>query len=117
MLIAQAPPDAHLWPLLFGRIAATAIVVLAATFTGNLRPPKGFPLRLALTAAAFDVTANIAMLLALQSSMLSLGSVLMSLYPAATVALAIIVLRERVTRWQVLGMVFALAAVALISLH
>lgn len=116
VLIAQAPPDAHLWPLLFGRIAATAVVVLAATFTGNLRSPQGFPLRLALTAAVFDVSANVAMLLALQSSMLSLASVLMSLYPAFTVALAIIVLRERVTRWQVLGMVFALAAVAMISL-
>jgi len=41
----------------------------------------------------------------------------MSLYPAATVALAIVVLRERVTRWQVLGMVMALVAVAMISLH
>ena len=47
----------------------------------------------------------------------ALAGVLMSLYPAATVVLAIVVLRERVTRWQVLGMVLALAAVAMISLH
>jgi drug/metabolite transporter (DMT)-like permease len=44
-----------------------------------------------------------------------MASVLMSLYPAATVLLAIVVLRERVTHWQVVGMVTALAAVALIS--
>jgi len=49
--------------------------------------------------------------------MLSLAGVLMSLYPAATVVLAIVVLRERVTRWQVLGMVMALVAVSMISLH
>ena len=77
----------------------------------------GLPLRLALAAAVLDTAANVAMLLALQASMLSLAGVLMSLYPAATVLLAIVVLRERVTRWQVLGMVLALAAVAMISVH
>jgi drug/metabolite transporter (DMT)-like permease len=72
---------------------------------------------LALGAALLDVAANITMLLALQSSMLSLAGVLISLYPAATVLLAIVVLRERVTRWQVSGMALAVAAVAMISLH
>lgn len=117
VLIDQAPVDARLWPLVFGRIAATAVVLAAAALTGNFRVPRGTPLRLAMLAAVLDVGANVAMLLALQSSMLSLASVLMSLYPAATVLLAIVVLRERVTRWQTLGMVFALAAVAMISLR
>jgi drug/metabolite transporter (DMT)-like permease len=57
------------------------------------------------------------MLLALQSSMLSLAGVLISLYPAATVLLAIVVLRERVTGWQVAGMAVAVAAVGMISLR
>ena len=55
------------------------------------------------------------MLLALQASLLSLAGVLMSLYPAATVLLAIVVLRERVTRWQAVGMVLALVSVAMIA--
>lgn len=117
VLLAQAPHEARLWPLVFGRVMATAIVVAAAAWTHNLRPPQGVPLKLALTAAVFDVTANVTQLLALQSSMLSLASVLMSLYPAFTVLLAIIVLRERVTRWQALGMALALAAVAMISVR
>lgn len=114
-LIAQAPPEAELWPLVFARLAASLLVLVIAAVTGNVRIPTGTPMRLALLAAVLDVGANIAMLLALHASLLSLAGVLMSLYPAATVLLAIVVLRERVTRWQAIGMVLALAAVAMIA--
>lgn len=117
ILLAQAPHEARLWPLVFGRAMATAIMVSVAVLTRNLRLPQGVPMKLALAAAAFDVTANVTQLLALQASMLSLASVLMSLYPAFTVLLAIVVLRERVTGWQRIGMALALVAVAMISAH
>jgi len=115
VLIHQAPVEARLWPLVFARASATVVVVIVAAVSDNLRPPTGPPLRLAVTAAMLDTAANIAALLALQASLLSLAGVLMSLYPAATVLLAIVLLRERVTRWQALGMVLALAAVAMIA--
>ena len=115
VVIAQAPPEANLWPLVFARLAASSIVIVIAAVSRNLVVPTGQPLRLALLAAVLDVGANIAMLLALHASLLSLAGVLMSLYPAATVLLAIVVLRERVTRWQAVGMVLALAAVAMIA--
>jgi drug/metabolite transporter (DMT)-like permease len=72
-------------------------------------------LRLALAAAVLDTVANVATLLALQSGMLSLAGVLIALYPAATVVLAIVVLRERVSGPQTLGMALALTAVAMIA--
>lgn len=117
VLIHQAPVEARLWPLFFARVSATAIVLVVAAFTSNFHAPQGFPLQMALAAAVLDTGANVAMLLALQASMLSLAGVLISLYPAATVLLAIVVLRERVTRWQALGMVLALVAVGMISVH
>ncbi|WP_133690300.1 MULTISPECIES: EamA family transporter [Mycobacteriaceae] len=117
VLLHQAPSDAHLWPLFFARVSATAIVLIVAALSGNFHAPRGFPLKLAVTAALLDTGANVATLLALQASMLSLAGVLMSLYPAATVLLAIVVLRERVTRWQVLGMVLALVAVAMLAVR
>ena len=115
VLIHQAPVEAKLWPLVFARLSASVLVLVIAAVSANLRAPTGTPLKLAVLAAVLDVGANIAMLLALQASLLSLAGVLMSLYPAATVLLAIVVLRERVTRWQAAGMVLALAAVAMIA--
>ena len=115
VLIAQAPAEANLWPLVFARLSASVLVLIIAAVSGNLHAPTGTPLRLAVLAALLDTGANVAMLLALHASLLSLAGVLMSLYPAATVLLAIVVLRERVTRWQMVGMVLALASVAMIA--
>ncbi|WP_396837079.1 EamA family transporter [Mycobacterium sp. ITM-2016-00317] len=115
VVLHQVPPEAELWPLVFGRLAATAVVLTAAAITANLVLERGVPLRLAFLAGGLDTVANVATLLALQSSMLSLAGVLIALYPASTVALAIVVLRERVTRWQAIGMLLALGSVALIA--
>ena len=115
VLIHQAPVQAELWPLVFARLSASVMVFVVAAVSANLRPPSGTPLRLAVLAAVLDTGSNIAMLMALHASYLSLAGVLMSLYPAATVLLAIVVLRERLTRWQAAGMVLALAAVAMIA--
>ncbi len=115
VILDQVPVEAGLWPLVFGRLAATAIVVIAALLTANLVLVRGVPLRLALLAGVLDTVANVATLLALHSSLLSLTGVLVALYPAATVVLAVAVLRESVTRSQVVGMILAFASVALIA--
>jgi drug/metabolite transporter (DMT)-like permease len=90
----------RLWPLFFARAAATVLVVAMAEMSDNFQVPSRTPPRLAVAAALLDTCANVTMLLAIQKWLLSLASILISLYPAATVVLAIIVLRDRVTRWQ-----------------
>ncbi|MBS9535730.1 EamA family transporter [Mycobacterium sp. M1] len=115
VFIDRAPVDSGLWPLAFARIAAVVLVFVFATGAGELRLPTGVPMRLALLAALLDTGANVAMLLAMRGSELSLVSVLISLFPAVTVLLAIAVLRERVHRAQVVGMLFAAVSVAMIT--
>jgi drug/metabolite transporter (DMT)-like permease len=115
VLIHQAPVECRLWPLFFARASATVLVFVLAGMSGNFRLPSPTPLRLAVTAALLDTCANVTMLLALQEWLLSLASILISLYPATTVVLAIIVLRERVTRWQAAGMLLAALSVAMIA--
>lgn len=62
-----------------------------------------------------DVSANALFALASGHGLLSLVSVLGSLYPVMTVALAYVLLRERLTPLQVGGVVVALAGVAALS--
>ena len=62
-----------------------------------------------------DVVANVAMLSAFRGGMLSIVSVLIALYPAVTVALAVVVIRERIGIGQAAGFVLAAGAVTLIA--
>jgi drug/metabolite transporter (DMT)-like permease len=63
-----------------------------------------------------DVGANLTFALASQRGFLSITAVLGSLYPVVTVILARLLLHERLTRVQLLGVGAALAGVALIAL-
>jgi drug/metabolite transporter (DMT)-like permease len=53
--------------------------------------------------------------LGMQLEQVSVVSVLASLYGAVTVILSTVVLRERMSRWQWLGIVAIFAGIALIS--
>ena len=59
--------------------------------------------------------ANALYLLAVRGGMLSVVSSVAALYPATTVALAFGIDKERVTRWQGIGLVAAAAALVLVS--
>jgi drug/metabolite transporter (DMT)-like permease len=115
VFLHQAPQECRLWPLVFARLSATFVVFVMAGPSGNLKLPTGRPLQMAIATALLDVFANVTMLVALHTWLLSLASILISLYPAATVVLAMVVLRERVNRWQAVGMVTAMGSVAMIA--
>jgi drug/metabolite transporter (DMT)-like permease len=104
-----------LWPLVASRGSATVLVAVAAAATEQLRLPGGAPRRLAITAGLFDVIANGAVLYAFQFGMLSMVSVLTSLYPASTVLLARVVLKERTGWVQRVGLMLAAVSVAMIA--
>ncbi|GAB3122287.1 EamA family transporter [Glaciibacter psychrotolerans] len=74
------------------------------------RRNRSLGLRLALACGAVDATANILLLLGIRSGDLSVMSVLIALYPAGTILLAAVVLRERIAPVQWLGLVLALVA-------
>lgn len=115
VLLDQVGSDTGLWPLVSSRASASVLVLVSGLATGQRRLPTGPTLRLTLAAAALDILANCTFLYALRGGMLSVVSVLTSLYPAATVLLARFVLKEHTGTVQRIGLVLAAAAVALIA--
>jgi drug/metabolite transporter (DMT)-like permease len=117
VLLDRAHDDAGLSPLVGARTASIALVVLIAVLGKRSLTMPRVALPTVLIAGVGDMTANALFLLATQhGGQLAITGVLASLYPASTVLLAQFVLRERLARTQIAGLVSAAAAVVLIAL-
>jgi drug/metabolite transporter (DMT)-like permease len=101
---------------LFGaRIGSLAVlVVVAALLRAPVRIPRASIAAVAAVGLA-DVSANALFALASSHGPLALVAVLGSLYPVMTVLLAHVLLGERLTRTQRLGVALALGGVAVIA--
>lgn len=78
------------------------------------KPPRAFWLWM-LPVAIFDTSANIAYNLGISTSLTAVVSVISSLFSAVTVLMAWVFLRERLARWQWVGVAAILAGIALVS--
>lgn len=117
-LMAPASEDSLPWALIIARGAAAPLFALAVVAGGvRLRPAFGSPAAAAeiLTVALLSFAASALYAASTRHGLLSLVSVLASLYPAVTVVLAWRVLGERLDRGRRLGVVAALAGVVLIA--
>lgn len=110
------------WPLMAARAASISLmsaVVLAGWWRARGRsghPRVPFPWALAALAGLGDTAGNALFVYSTQTGRLDVAAVLGALYPAGTVLLAWVVLGERLSPRQSVGVGVALAAVALIAL-
>jgi drug/metabolite transporter (DMT)-like permease len=129
VVIDQTPPDSGLVPLLVNRgvnsavmFATIGVIALVTKLRrrepGALRPSVGWRtgLLLAIACGVADIVANVGLLLGLRLGELSVMAVLIALYPAGTIILASIVLKERIAIVQYIGLALAIAAGALLAL-
>jgi drug/metabolite transporter (DMT)-like permease len=108
---ATQATDTVLWPMFTSRIAGTVLLFLVVLIR---REPFSVP-RDAWTVVFFnatlDVAGNFFYILASQLGRLDVAAVLSSLYPGTTVLLAWLLLRERISPKQWIGIAAALTAI------
>ena len=115
VLLDVAADDSASWAVLVARVSSSSLAVGAALLAGV---SFGLPRRLLLPVLGVglcDVGANVLFAVATTRGLVSVVSVLTSLYPAVTVILAAVLLRERVSGIQLVGAAAVLAGAALLT--
>jgi drug/metabolite transporter (DMT)-like permease len=114
-LMDRAADGGTFWPLAAARGTSLAITLSAVLVRRRPWAPPRPALPVILLSGALDAAGNAFFVLASQVGRLDVAAVLSSLYPASTVLLAALILRERVSRPQGVGIGAVLAAIALIA--
>lgn len=113
---AASGTSSLLWPMIISRVAGTILIffiVLARRETFTV--PRG-AWGVVLINATLDLAGNFFYILASKTGRLDIAAVLSSLYPGATVILAWLILKEHISRVQVIGIVLAFAAIFLFTI-
>ncbi len=115
ILISRVNHTATFWPLAVARFSSVLLLLVVLLIRQQPLLPRITVAPLTLLAGILDATGNAFFVLATHAGRLDVAAVLSSFYPAATVLLAMLILRERMTRTQSIGILLALVAVPLIS--
>jgi len=111
----EAAGESALWPAALLRISSAILLAGIAFFKKeSLAVVRGHWWLIAFI-GIFDVAGNVLYILAAQTGRMDIAAVLGSLYPGATVALAWMVLKEKISGSQWLGIIAALMAIVMIS--
>jgi drug/metabolite transporter (DMT)-like permease len=103
------------WLATISRVGSLMSTSLALLVTRTAIELPRQSLALASIAGCLDIAGSVLFIFASQHGRLDEAVVITSLYPAITVLLARIVLKEHFSRWKFVGLLAALAAVPLIS--
>jgi drug/metabolite transporter (DMT)-like permease len=113
--LAQIPEESGFLPLAANQLVAMVVIALVASTLRMPWVPREPAAYAGAISGVLGALATGLFLLATQSGYLTIAAVITSLYPAFTVVLAFVVLRESVHRAQGLGLVLCAVAVGLVA--
>jgi drug/metabolite transporter (DMT)-like permease len=116
LTLHRATLNAFFWPLAAARFAGFLALGMYALITRQPGLPPRDLWRVSIVNGLLDIGGNAFYVLAAQTGRLDVAAVLSSLYPASTVLLAWIFLKERITWRQAFGVLLAFAAIVLFAL-
>jgi drug/metabolite transporter (DMT)-like permease len=116
LIIHRATLNAFFWPLVAARFAGFAAFGLFALFTRQPAFPPREIWGLCFINGIIDIAGNGFYVLSAQAGRIDVAAVLGALYPASTVLLAWIILKERINWLQAFGVLLAFAAIVLFTL-
>lgn len=114
--LGQVPEEAGFGPVLGTQVVSMLAVLLAAKLLGGHPMPRRRGDWWGLVAGLLAMLAVIGFVLARQQGLLSVAAVLTSLYPAATILLATLVLHEKMHRGQSVGLGLCAISVVCVAL-
>jgi drug/metabolite transporter (DMT)-like permease len=115
LILHRATLNAFFWPLAAARFAGfLALGMYALIARQPALPPRNI-WGLSIVNGMLDIGGNAFYVLAAQTGRLDVAAVLSALYPASTVLLAWIFLKERITWLQTLGVLLAFIAIVLFT--
>jgi uncharacterized membrane protein len=113
--LGQVPDGSGVWPLAFSQWVAALAVIALATALHTPWLPRTRASLLGAWAGALGALATGSFLLAAQAGLLTVAGMLSALYPAATVFLAITILREHIHKAQAIGLGLCVVAIGLVA--
>ena len=113
--VSSAPVGSVLAPVIVARSVTMVVFCTAAIFTWKSIVKSPVDYKRAMASGALDVWGGTTFMLAAQRGQLVTISVIAALYPAITVLLARIFLKERLERHQVVGLFGAGLAIVLLT--
>jgi len=114
--MGQVPDTAGFWPLAIAQAVAMPVVAVTAVALGGSIVPRAASAWWGLGAGLLATAAVVSFLLATQRGLLTVASVLTSLYPAFTVLMASAWLKEHIHKAQAVGLGLCAIAVALVAI-